>query len=403
MQVLLIHQSFALPRDAGGTRHFELFGKAIQHGHRFTVITSDISYLTASRQLAYPKDETVAGIRVLRVFTYRARRNFIGRLFGFISFALSAFARGLAVGDVDVVMGTSPPIFQAASAWLIAALRRRPFLLEIRDLWPEFIINMGKLKNPLAIRLSRWLEKFLYQRATHLLVNSPAYVDYLINKGVASEKITLIPNGVDPAMFDPKTDGREIRSQFGLDGKFVIVYAGAISLANDVGLLLDAAARLDDDGRIRFLIVGDGNERERLEQSVSQRQLKNVIFTGAKPKQEMADFLASADACVAVLQNIEMFRLTYPNKVFDYLAAGRPVLLAIDGVIREVVETAQAGIFIKPGNAEALADAARFLCEHESERQAMGERGRAYVEKYFNRDDQGRAFIDLIEKVSRKN
>jgi glycosyltransferase involved in cell wall biosynthesis len=400
MHVLLIHQSFALPDEPGGTRHFELGSRLVRDGHRFTVVASDISYLTASRHQKIQAEESVAGVRVLRAFTPRARKNFLGRLLGFLSFAVTAFWKALRVGDVDVVMGTSPPIFQAFSAWLVATLRQRPLLLEIRDLWPEFIIDMGKLKNPQAIRLSRALERFLYRRATHLLVNSPAYVNYLIGKGVAPERITLIANGVDPQMFDPRMTGNGLRPQLGLDGKFVIVYAGAVSMANDLELVIDAASQLASDSRIAFLIVGDGNERRRLEAVVAERRLKNVIFTGAKPKHQMGDYLASADACVAVLQNIPMFRMTYPNKVFDYLAAGRPVLLAIDGVIREVVEEARAGIFIPPGDVARLVEAVRYLVDHPQECQAMSARGRAFVEQHFNRNEQSRAFTGLIEKLA---
>lgn len=401
MHVLLIHQGFASPNDPGGTRHFELARKAIEQGHQFTVVASDVSYITASRRQESHTDETIEGIRVLRSFTSRTLHgSFIGRLFSFISFAASSLLTALRIRNIDLVMGTSPPIFQAVSAWLVASLRRRPLLLEIRDLWPEFAIDMGILKNSILIRLSRWLERFLYRRAKHLLVNSPAYVDYLIERGVPPGKITLLPNGVDPAMFDPSASGNGLREKLDLDGKFVIVYAGAIGPANDLQVLLDAAAELKADSRIRFLIVGDGKERKRLQSRAETHQLDNVLFVGAQPKQEMRHYLASADACVAILQSIRMFRMTYPNKVFDYMAAGRPIILAIDGVIREVVETARAGVYTHPGNPQALAEAVRYLVEHNEEREAMSRQGRLYVERHFNRADQSRQFIALIEKVA---
>ncbi|HVG20861.1 MAG TPA: glycosyltransferase family 4 protein [Blastocatellia bacterium] len=403
MHTLLIHQGFASPNEPGGTRHFELARRAVERGHRFTVVASDISYITASRTGSVKADEMIEGIRVLRAFTHRSLHGgFIGRLFSFISFAASSIVKALGAGKVDLVMGTSPPIFQAASAWLVAALRRRPLLLEIRDLWPEFAIDMGILKNPVLIRLSRWLERFLYSRATHLLVNSPAYVDYLRGKGVPPSKITLLPNGVDPQMFDPAGDGNGLRRKLDLDGKFVVVYAGAIGPANDLGVLLDAASGLREEQRIRFLIVGDGKERRRLQAQAEAHQLENVMFVGAQPKQEMRHYLASADACVAILQNIRMFRMTYPNKVFDYMAAGRPVLLAIDGVIRQVVEAARAGIYVPPGDPEALAEAVRHLAANVEEREAMSRRGRSYVEKHFNRADQSGQFTRLLEKVAER-
>ena len=404
MHVLLIHQGFATPNEPGGTRHFELARGAVEQGHQFTVIASDISYITGQSTGDEPQlsaDAMIEGVRVLRAFTHKTLHgNFVGRLFSFMTFAGSSLISALRVGKVDVVMGTSPPIFQAVSAWLIAGLRRRPFLLEIRDLWPDFVIDMGLLNNSLLIRGSRWLEKLLYARAAHLLVNSPAYVEYLIRKGVPAGKITLLPNGVDPSMFDPSSDGDGIRKRLKLEGKFVVVYAGAIGLANDLGLLLEAAEELKTDPNICFLIVGDGKERKRLEGVAESRRLENLVFAGAQPKSEMRRFLASADACVAVLQNIPMFRMTYPNKVFDYMAAGRPVLLAIDGVIRQVVEAAGAGLYVPPGDAKALAEAVRYLADNMHEAEAMSRRGRAYVERHFNRADQSLQFTDLLRTIA---
>jgi len=404
MHFLLIHQSFATPNEPGGTRHFELARGAAERGHEFTVIASEISYLTGQSTAGASvskADATIEGVRVVRAFTPSTfGAGFAVRLFSFVTFAASSLIKALRMEKVDVVMGTSPPIFQAVSAWLVSAFRRRPFLLEVRDLWPEFVIDMGLLKNGFLIRGSRRLEKFLYARASHILVNSPAYVDYLVRKGVASDKITLLPNGVDPAMFDPSSDGNDVRGRLKLDGKFVVVYAGAIGVANHLDLLLEAADELKADSRICFLIVGDGTERKRLQAATEARSLDNMVFAGAQPKREMRRFLASADACVAVLQNIRMFRMTYPNKVFDYMAAGRPILLAIDGVIREVVETAGAGIYTAPGDAKALAEAVRFLACHHQEREQMSRRGRSFVEQHFNRSRQSQQFVDLLQRLS---
>ena len=221
MHILLIHQAFVGPNEAGGTRHYELAQHAIKNGHRCSIVASDISYLTgqvAIQKTGLVSEQDCNGVRVLRAYTYPAlHRSFIWRIVSFLSFMFTSVWAGLRAGPVDLVMGTSPPIFQAVSAWLVALLRRKPFLLEIRDLWPEFAIDMGVLKNPVLIWLSRWLEQFLYARATHLLVNSPAYREYLISKGIPATKISLIANGVDPDMFTPDTDGSEIRQRWNLD------------------------------------------------------------------------------------------------------------------------------------------------------------------------------------------
>jgi glycosyltransferase involved in cell wall biosynthesis len=403
MHTLLIHQAFVSPNEPGGTRHYELARHCVAQGQQFTIIASDHSYLTGQRTSADSKlisEQNMEGVRVLRVYTYPSlHRSFVWRVISFLSFMVSSVVAALRAGPVDLVVGTTPPIFQAVSAWLVSALRRRPFLLEIRDLWPEFAIGMGILKNPVLIFLSRRLEHFLYACATHLLVNSPAYRDYLIGQGVPAAKITLISNGVDPNMFDPNASGERCRQEWDLAGKFVVTYAGALGMANDIPTILNAADRLRDQSQIHFLLVGDGKERAKLETTARQLKLPNVTFTGSRPKSEMLGILAASDACVATLQDIPMFRTTYPNKIFDYMAAGRPTILAIDGVIRQVIEAAKGGVFVQPGDAAALAEAVSTLYSNPSEAQRKGLAARSYVVEHFNRARQSQAFASLVEHL----
>lgn len=406
--ILLIHQAFVSPNEAGGTRHFEFAQYLARQGLDLVIVASNLNYLTGQRVVegkGLVKEQAIDSVRVLRTYTYPSlHRSFIWRIVSFFSFMITSVWAALRAGPVDLVIGTSPPIFQAVSAWLVAFLRRRPFLLEVRDLWPEFAIDMGVLKNPVLIALSRWLERFLYARATHLVVNSPAYRDYLLTKGISVEKITLIPNGVDTRKFSCQANGKVIREQFDLHGKFVVTYAGALGMANDIGAILSAADHLRDNRDIHFLLVGDGKERANLEAHARELQLPNVTFAGSRPKASMPDFLAASDACVATLQDIPMFRTTYPNKVFDYMAAGRPTILAIDGVIREVVEAAGGGIFVSPGNPSALADAIRKLSADRERAQAMGNAARRYVVEHFDRQQQATAFAELVRRlVDKKN
>jgi len=404
---LLIHQAFTTPDDAGGTRHYELARHVIEHGDRFSVVTSDFGYLSAKRTPGSltGREEMVDGIRVLRVATSRTmHRGMAGQLLSFVTFATSSLVAGLRVRDVDVVLATTPPIFQAVTAWLVAALRRRPMILEIRDLWPEFIIAMEKLRNPDAIAAARWLERFLYRRADHFIVNSPAYVAYLEGKGIKPASITLIPNGVSPEMFVAGVDAVDaaasIRARHGLTDKFVAMYAGAMGPANDLDVLLEAASLLRDDESIHIVLVGDGKARRQLEAAARARSLENVTFAGPQTKVDMRAFLGAADVCVATLQNIAMFRMTYPNKVFDYLAAGRPVVLAIDGVIRDVVERAAGGVFVRPGDARGLADAIRGLSADPDRCREMGCCGRDYVRRNFDRRDHGELFTALLRRMA---
>ncbi|MEW6258732.1 MAG: glycosyltransferase family 4 protein [Thermodesulfobacteriota bacterium] len=407
MRILLIHQAFASGNEPGGTRHYELARHLQRAGHTFTIVTSDINYQTGqsvvTRRGLFSCQILDDGIQVLRVYTYSAlHRSYVWRVFSFLSFMATSLWVGLRAGPVDLVMGTSPPIFQAISAWLVARLRGKPFLLEIRDLWPEFAIDVGILNNPTLIVLSRWLERFLYAHADHILVNSPAYRAYMLAREIPSEKVSLISNGVDPDIFDPQDDGAALRSAWRLTGRFLVTYAGALGLANDIPTILRAAARLRERPDIHFLLVGDGKERRTLEAQAQGLGLNNLTFTGSYPKMQMPAVLAASDACIAILKDIPMFRTTYPNKVFDYMAAGRPTVLAIDGVIRQVIEAAQGGIFVPPGDDAALAAAVCRLADNPAQARAMGLAARSYVVKHFCRRDQAEAFTRLVVRLSER-
>lgn len=402
--LLLIHQVFVGPDEAGGTRHFELGTRFVSAGHKLTVIASSLNYFTGKQKTKKPRLvelQQAQGIDILRAYTYQSlHRSFAWRTVSFFSFMFSSFLVGIKVPDVDVVMATSPPMFQAFSAWLVAVIRRKPLLLEIRDLWVEYAVVSGVVKNPLLIALARWAERFLYRRATHILVNSPAYRDHIMATGIPATKISLVPNGVEVRAFAAAVKDPSIREKFQLRDKFVVVYAGALGMVNDIPVILRAAQRLADDTDIHFLLVGGGIERDALVQQANEMQLNNLSFVAPVAKTKMPGILKSADACVASLQNIALLTTTYPNKIFDYMAAGKPVILAIDGVIREVVENAGGGIFVPPADDAALAAAVRRLKNDPAAARAMGEAGQKYVARYFDRDVQARAFSDLVVRMA---
>ena len=403
MHILLIHQAYAGLDEAGGTRHHELASYLQAEGHRLTIIASPVSYMTGaatSRIRWAERSVTPEGITVIRAYTYSAlHRSFFHRILSFLSFMFSSFFVGLSVDHVDLVWGTSPPIFQGFTAWLLARLKGVRFLFEVRDLWPAFAIAVGVLKNPLLVRLSLWLEGFLYRHANHVMVNSPGYITHVKSRG--ARVVTLIPNGADPAMFDPQSNGSEFRQTYGLTGKYVVLYAGAHGLSNDLQILLDAAKKVEDNQDIVIVLLGSGKEKAALQAYAQAAQLTNVTFLPPLPKSAMTDALAAADACVAILKPIELYKTTYPNKVFDYMAAGRPVILAIDGVIRAVVEDAQAGIFVTPGDAAEMADAIRTLAADPALGRKMGLAGRQYIETKFNRSDIAAEFGQLLDEVMR--
>ncbi len=397
MHILLIHQAFAAIDEPGGTRHHEIARKLVEAGHRVTVIASPVSYLTGTSASLTSNSPLPMGdgkgVRVYRAYTYSAlHRSFVHRVFSFFSFMASSFLIGMRVRDVDLVWGTSPPIFQGVTAWLLARIKRVPFLFEVRDLWPAFAIAVGVLENNLIIKASEWLEEFLYQRADQMLVNSPGFISHIEERGGGD--IALVPNGADPGMFEPNAKGDEFRYAHDLGGKFIALYAGAHGMSNDLDVLLEAASKLKEHSEISIVLLGDGKEKPALEAHAIALGLRNVHFLPPVPKTEMSAALAAANACIAILKPIEMYKTVYPNKVFDYMAAARPVILAIDGVIREVVETADAGIFVSPGDADSLAAAIRTLAFDRHLADRLGKNGREYIGEHFDRRQ-------LSEKMAR--
>ena len=213
MKILLINQVFVSPDEPGHTRHFEMAKYLQDSGDELVIVASDLNYQTGQRTVDHKglvTEQVIEGVRVLRTYIYPAiHRSYFWRILSFFSFMFSSIIAAMRVKNIDIIMGTSPPIFQAFSAWVVAFLRRKPFLLEVRDLWPEFIVSMGVFKNPILIKLARILEMFLYRRASQILVNSPAYIDYIAGKGISTQKITFIPYGADIHMFNPAIDGSQ--------------------------------------------------------------------------------------------------------------------------------------------------------------------------------------------------
>ncbi len=401
MHILLIHQAFTTLDEAGGTRHAELAQYLAKNGHQVTVIASPISYLSGNsltRQQWSVKTTPAPRLTIYRCYTYHGlHRSFVHRVISFFSFMLSSFLTSLKVRRVDFVWGTSPPIFQGATAWLVARLKGSRYLFEVRDLWPAFAIAVGVLKNKTLIRASEWLEAFLYRHADQVVINSPGFEEHVKSRG--ARRVALIPNSVDVEMFAAHPDRNISRGKYGLKNEFVVMYAGAHGLSNDLGILLDAAQILKKDENVRFLLVGDGKEKASLMARADQMHLTNVLFLPPQPKQDMPAMLAMADAGLAILKPLELYKTTYPNKVFDYMAAGKPVILAIDGVIRQVVEAAACGVFVKPGDASEMATVIRELARDPSRCTTMGASGMDYVRKHFDRKDIASSFLNLLEMM----
>jgi glycosyltransferase involved in cell wall biosynthesis len=407
MHILLIHQYFLEDNAGGGSRWNEMARIWVQEGHLVTVIAGDAHYMSGKPEgnagKYFLKYKNRDGVGVIRCkIPERYHDGFLGRLGGYISFALMATYAGMrfANAEYDRIIVTSPPLPVGIPGLLLSEWKRISLVLEIRDLWPESAIEMGVLKNKWLIRLSYRFEKYLYHKAKLINVLTPAFRDRLIHdKGVDPRKIVMIPNAADfrwseQALLHEGTG--ELRGKLNLEGKFVIIYVGAHGLANDLMQLVEAATLLRGTNA-HFLLIGDGMQKRMLMEEADFRQLTNITFFAPVSKEQVFGYILMADVGVAVLKKAAIFKTVYSNKTFDYFSCKKPVLMAIDGVSRDLVEQAEAGMFAEPENPADLAKRIEIYMKDRALLARHGENGYRFVRKHFDREKLAKNFLECIE------
>ena len=395
----------------GGSRFNELANFWTQAGHQVAVVAGTLDYSTGVVPPRYRRrwltQETDGSVTVWRCHVPSSyTRSYLGRMWAFLGFTLSALSAVLRLERPDVIVATSPPLVVAVPAWVAARVRFRrvPWVFEIRDLWPESAVTTGVLTagSPLT-RLLYVLERWACRSADRVNVLTPAFRDDLLRRKLVPEHlITVIPNGADLNAFAPGPRDNAARRHLGWGDRFVVMYAGAHGRANAVGQLVEAAARLrESDPGILIACVGDGPERARWQEEAARRGLTNIVFHGPQPKGRMPEIVRACDVGAAVLQNNPTFHTVYPNKIFDYMACARPTLLAIDGVARKLVcDEARAGVFAAPEDAAALAEAIRALARDPELRRQLGETGRRGVVANASRESLAARYVALLEGLA---
>jgi glycosyltransferase involved in cell wall biosynthesis len=413
MKIAIIHQYYLMPGQFGGSRFNEMARYWSEKGHSVTVIAGTVEHGTGKsperyrrRWLTCEKDGLVDVYRCHVPPSYRA--SYAGRMWAFLGFTFSAATAALRIPAPDVVIATSPPLIAVIPGWVAARARFKPvpWVFEMRDLWPESAVTTGVLApDSLLTRILYLIEKWAARSADMVNVLTPAFREDILKRGLATEnKICFVPNGADIEMFTPGPRNNAVRREFSWGERTVAMYAGAHSRANRVQQLIEAAQLLCNRPDILIACVGDGPEREGLERTAKELRLSNIAFYGPQPKSKMPDFVNACDIGMAVLQNNPTFRTVYPNKVFDYMSCGRPVLLAIDGVARQLVcEDAQAGIFAEPENAPSIAHGIQTLADDSEKRHHLGDNGRKWVMENAARDALADRYLNLlVDLVGRK-
>lgn len=386
-QILFITPYYPPEKGAAAVRISETAARLVRQGHSVTILTTFPNYPIGIVPLAYRghrmKIEWLDGVRVVRVWSYTsANKGFLRRIFAQLSFGCLAPLLGWShIGHPDIIIAQSPPLFDAIAARMLSRFKRIPFIFMVSDLWPESAVQLGALRNTLFIRLSQWLEKTTYQRALAIWAMTEGIRKTLLQEGLAADKVFFLPNGVDTKRFRP------LSREPDRDQKFTVLYVGTFGLSHGLMTVLDAAEELRDCQDVRFILAGDGAEKEQLVAEAGRRQLANVTFLDAQPHERVPSLLAGADACLVPLRKLPLFEGALPIKMYEAMACGRPILLAVDGEARRLAEQeAGAAIYVEPENPRALVSAIKTLREHPDMAEAMGKRGRAFVEAHFDRD-----------------
>lgn len=404
MHILIVHQYFLGKKGSGGSRWNQFAKFWSQKGHKVTVLAGTVHYATGKKQPEYKgkfivQEQEDDNVKVLRCHVSESyNKSFIGRFWAYLSFAFStAWAGMFKVKNADVVLCTSPPLTVGLTGWLLSKLKRIPMVFEVRDLWPESAIDTGVLTNKWLIKLSYWLEKKCYKSSCWINVLTPAFEQTLIDKkNIRPDRISMIPNGADLDIFKPGELNNWVREKYNLQGKFVVTYVGAHGRANALMQLVDVAEKLKSNDDIRIMLVGAGMEKPMLKEEAQKRGLNNLVFVDVVPKEQIVDYVAASNVCTAVLKKVDIFKTVYPNKVFDYMSAKRPIILAIDGVARKLVEEANAGIYVEPENADEFINALLKMKNSNELCNQFSENGYKYVAEKFDRNVLADKYINII-------
>lgn len=411
MKILLIHQYFKEADVTGGARFNEMTRIWKEQGYEITVLAGDLDGQSSEKRAEYKKNFVTRrvqnGIEVFRCNVSESyNKNFLGRLWGYFSFVFSSTYAGLfkVKGKYDVILVTSPPLFIGITAYLVSLFKRTPFVFEIRDLWPESAIDTGVLKNKVIIKFAYWFEKFIYKKASLINVLTPAFHKTLVEKkNVAEEKIIDIPNAADFEMSDDllnNFDHKTLRKELGWEDKFVITYVGAHGVANGLHQI-NETAKLLRDTNVHFVLIGNGMKKEELKNQTKSMGLKNVEYLNAMPKKDVLRYVLAADMGTSVLIKNDTFKTVYSNKTFDYMSCKKPILMAIDGVSRELVEKANAGIFVEPENAVDFAEKIRVYIENSELLEIQGNNGYVFAKEYFDRNYLALEYLKHLEKFNK--
>jgi glycosyltransferase involved in cell wall biosynthesis len=414
MKIQYLSQYFPPEMGAPAARVSELSRLWAKAGHDVTVLTGFPHYPTGVVPEEYRAKlrslimrENVDGVRVERTWLVPLPNTKTWeRIVNYASFTMSAAIRGSFLDSPDVVIATSPQLLECLAGLWIAILKGVPFVFEVRDLWPESLtLDADSFLNRRVRGVLTGISKLLYRRARHIVVVTPAFKKHLIEQyNVASEKISIVMNGVDPDIFTPDGSTDDAIEQFQLADKFVVSFIGVLGNAHGLSTVVHAAARLQETRPdVLMLLVGEGADKSNVQALAARMGVTNLRIIGQQPRHQIPALIRASCACMVLLKKSDVFKTVIPTKMLEFMACGRPVILGVEGQAREIVENAQCGICVCPEDSASLAGAIEELHGDAELRKRLGENGRKYVMSHLSREQTARDYIELLRRVSNIN
>lgn len=406
MRILVFSHYYPPEVNAPAARTSEHAAVWARAGNRVTVVTCAPNHPAGKLYPGYSNKlfqrHEIDGVEVVRVWSLLAANQGFGRrIASYVSYMLSAVLAAGRLERPDVILTTSPQFFCGLTGMAMRPLLRAPWVLEIRDLWPESIVEVGAMKRGLAIRVLERLEAKAYRSADHVVSVTEGFVPHIAKRRERGG-ISVLKNGVNFGLFGEALNSTEMKTRFGFQDRFVAAYVGTHGMAHGLQTILEAAQLLRDDQRIGFLLVGDGAERAKLEEQRRSMGLENVFIAGQLSREEMPEVWSSTDISLILLRKSDTFKKVLPSKMFEAMAMERPIVLGVEGEARDLLEAAGAGIPIEPENPRELADALRRLVDDPELSRRFGSQGRAYVEANFDRDKIAMRYLELLSDVARR-
>lgn len=408
MRVTIVTQYFP-PETGGPQNRMASLAKGLRRaGHVVSVITAKPNYPGGEVYEGYREgfflEREYEDIPVIHASILADReKSLLRRLLQYLSFGVSSVLASLRRGTAsDVVLASSPPLSVGLAGWLVARLEGARFVFDVRDLWPDVAVAMGQLPDGAPTALARSLERFVYRRADGISTATDGFCEVVTARCGPETPVVRISNGTVPETFDVRADRRELRAELGLPGGFIVTYAGNVGLAQRLDYVLDAAAVLERETSadpVTFLFLGEGADRDRLARRVEDEGIDSVIFRDRVPLETASRFMAASDALMVCLGRLAIYRKFVPSKLYDCMAAARPILSTVEGEARDILEETGAGIFCSPRDPAEFAEAVRWLRDHPDRAATMGDRGRKAARARFSRKRQAARMADFLEDL----